>query len=76
MNWFAHIIRSKMLLTVALNCLALVGFMVLRFALPTAAQRPNLSLSHATDVSVAHWLGDRLADVASLIGTLLQNLIR
>jgi hypothetical protein len=76
MNWLVSLLRSKLLLTVALNCVALAGFMALRFAVPAAAQRPNLSLSHTTDVSVAHWLGDRLADVAALVGTLLHQLVQ
>jgi hypothetical protein len=76
MNRIFYLLRNKIRLTVCLNCLVLAGIMALRFMQPSAVQRPNVSLAHSPNISVAHWLGDRLADGATLIGTLLHRLVQ
>ncbi|CCH00855.1 hypothetical protein FAES_2846 [Fibrella aestuarina BUZ 2] len=75
MNWLAQLLRSKTVLTLSLNCLMLAGFMTLRMLQPAAAQRPTLTLPHNSQLSVANWVAARLADVASLVETILRSLL-
>lgn len=75
MNWLAQLLRSKTLLTLGLNFLMLAGFITLRIQQPAMVQRPTLSLAYGSQLSVANWVAARLADVASIIETLLRYLL-